>query len=451
MGLAVLAVIHRPIMKPIVPLILIYFLYRIITGQDKQKEILIACAYIVGAEVFFRVTRSAFAYELGKYSVVLFSLMGLYYKGLNRNATPYILYFLLLMPAIAVSYEQLTFDINFRHSIAFNLSGPFCLTVASVFAFDRKVKFKDLMRMVDYMIYPLIALTVYVVLYSPSVKEAVYNTASNANLSGGYSGNQVSTVLGFGFFLLSTRLFIPYKNVLVQGVMMFFMVLMGYRALLTFSRGGVFVGIIIAIVFIIVYHLKNRGSDKLITGLRIFGILIAAVLLWGFTQAQTSGMIENRYANRDALGREKEDYTTGRGRLMAVEIKSFLENPVLGIGAGRVRMEFEEELGIRSATHNEISRTLSEHGSLGIFALLTLIFAPLMTMLRGRQNIYFWPFLLFWLLTISHSAMRMALPAFVYALCLLDVSYEPDKKNIIRRKQARKTRALPNLGRQHST
>ena len=145
-------------------------------------------------------------------------------------------------------------------------------------------------------------------------------------------------------------------------------------------------------------------------------------------------MIENRYENKDALGREKEDITTGRADLFKAEINAFMGSPFLGIGVGRVKTVFEEELGVDLPTHNEVSRMFSEHGVFGFIALLILIFAPTVTKAKGRKNIYFWPFLLFWFLTISHSSMRIAMPAFIYALCLLNIDYAPEKKTALPRK-----------------
>lgn len=433
-------------MTPVLAGILIYFTYRIVTGKDKQQEVLLACAYIAAAEIFFRMSKAYIFWETGKYAIIFYCLLGMTYLGFKRDSAPYIFYFLLLLPAIAVSYNQLTYDVDFRKSVLFNLSGPFCLSVAAVFAFGRKVTMNQLLKILDYMVYPIITTVVYVVLYSPDVREAIRHTASNAGFSGGYSGNQTATILGFGFFILLTRFFIPYKNIVVQGAMMFFMVLMGYRALLTFSRGGVLAGVLVAIIFIAVYYLKGFTSGRLKPSFRFLALVLGGLAIWGYTYFQTSGLIENRYTNKDALGRDKGDYTTGRGKLLEAEFEAFSKSPVLGIGAGRVRIYFEEELDIHLPSHNEISRMLAEHGSLGIFALMTLIFAPIVTMLQGRQNIYFWPFLAFWFLTIGHSSMRVALPAFVYALCLLNVTYESKKKIAVHRKSIDETRTSTDHG-----
>lgn len=385
-------------------------------------------------EVFFRMTKAYVFWETGKYAVIWFSLLGMFYLGFKRNAAPYLIFVLLLLPGVLVSYEEMTYDVDFRKSVFFNLSGPLCLGVSAVFTYGRTISFRRMLKIIDYIIYPLIATTVYIIVYSPDVRESITGTGSNSAVSGGYGPNQVATVLGLGVFLLLTRLFIPYKNLLVHWTMMFFMALMAYRALLTFSRGGVLVAIFISLVFIVMFYFASTFKLKLKTSVRIIGIVVAGLAVWTFTVFQTGGMIENRYENKDAIGREKEDFTTGRAELFKAEISAFMANPVVGVGAGRVSSVFKEELGVSIATHNEVSRMLSEHGVFGIFALLVLIFSPIITKAKGRKNIFFWPFLIFWFLTISHSSMRIAMPAFIYALCLLNIDYGSKKKRTVHRK-----------------
>ena len=99
---------------------------------------------------------------------------------------------------------------------------------------------------------------------------------------------------------------------------------------------------------------------------------------------------------------------------------------------GKIREYRYEKTKILAATHNEFSRLLSEHGILGIVILLILVLTPLLYRFKNRRNNYFYAFLLFWALTISHSSMRIAAPAFIYGLCLLNVTYETSP---LRRKQ----------------
>lgn len=429
-----MASIFRPAMIIYLIAALVYFSWNIISKKtDKLFHVLIASAYFAGAEVYIRMTKAYFFFETGKYAVIWFSLLGMIYIGFKRNAVPYLLYFVFLLPGILVSYEAIAYDVSFRKTILFNFSGPLCLTVAAIFVYGKTVTFSQMLKILDYIIYPLITTTVYVVLYSPDIRATVTGTASNSAISGGYGPNQVATALGLGVFLLLTRLFIPYKNILVHWVMMFFMALMAYRALLTFSRGGVLVSIVMCLVFIVIYYFASNLELKVKTSIRVMGLVVAALAIWTFTIFQTGGMIENRYANKDAQGREKGDITTGRADLFETEMDAFMGNPFLGVGVGGSKIFFETELGVELPTHNEISRMLSEHGMFGIFALLTLIFAPIITKMQGRKNIYFWPFLIFWGMTIAHSSMRIAAPSFIYALCLLNIDYEPPKKTLKKR------------------
>ena len=121
------------------------------------------------------------------------------------------------------------------------------------------------------------------------------------------------------------------------------------------------------------------------------------------------------------MGHEKSDVTTGRGDLFLAEFEEFIANPFLGVGVGRVKDLRFQRTGIHAASHNEISRIISEHGLLGVLALSILLLVPLFYRLKNRNNVLFFSFYLFWLLTINHSAMRIAAPAFIYALSLLHI------------------------------
>jgi hypothetical protein len=52
---------------------------------------------------------------------------------------------------------------------------------------------------------------------------------------------------------------------------------------------------------------------------------------------------------------------------------------------------------------------------------LILFLTPIILFLDNKQHIFLWCFMLFWLLTINHAAMRLSAAAFVYSLTLLKV------------------------------
>jgi O-antigen ligase len=162
-------------------------------------------------------------------------------------------------------------------------------------------------------------------------------------------------------------------------------------------------------------------------------LVVAGFSIWIFTSSSTQGLLTNRYLNQDAAGELKDHITTGRAELIETELAAFYNFPVTGVGVGKAKDYRFDETGIETASHNEISRLLSEHGLLGVFALLILIFVPIIFWTKFKNNYYFLAFMAFWFLTINHSAMRIALPAFVYGLALLYIVDE--KKDPVHRKR----------------
>lgn len=422
-GVGLLATVFRPAMIAYFLVVVVYFLYRIFALPNKHKEVLIATSYMVGAEVFFRMTKAYFLYETGKYMVIVYLLIGMFYHGFKRSSLTYIIYFLLLLPGVYISFLNQEFDTTFRQTILFNLSGPLCLTIAAMYCYGRSLKLKEFFTCLNFMVYPIISMTLYIYFYNINIREVITGTASTSATSGGYGPNQVATILGLGVFILYSRFLIPYKNKLVHLVMMFMLLAFAHRAIITFSRGGVFVAALMIITFTIMYYLISRIRTKFVVTYRVLAVVGAGVAIWTFSVLQTGGLIANRYANKDALGREKEDVTTGRVDLISADFKAFSEHPVLGLGVGRSTEFYEEELNIELPSHNEVSRMFSEHGLLGILALGILLLAPLLSKFNGRKNIYFLPFIIFWILTIAHSSMRIAAPAFIYGLSLLNIDY----------------------------
>lgn len=412
----------------------VYFSSRIILvhPSEKTNEVLLACAYFVGSEVLFRMTKSGLSYEASKYLVIVFSIMGMFYKGLSGKGYPYFIYLILLVPAIVVASVTLTFEAKFRTNIAFVLSGPVCLGVAALFCFDRKITYNNLLKVLWYMLFPIVTTTTYLFLYNPSIKDTLSGTASNAATSGGFGPNQVSTMLGLGMFLLIVRLFLKSPSLFFKIINAVLLGAMTFRAIVTFSRGGVFAAIIVVIAFLWSLFFKSSTKQKNQIIISFFLLIFATIITWSISSTQTMGLIDKRYANEDALGREKGDISTGRFDLFKEEINGFLSSPFIGIGASRVKDRRVEASGIHLPSHNEIGRLLSEHGFLGIIILMILIFTPLSYYSRNNKNIFFYAFMAFWFATINHSGMRIAAPSFIYALALLNVKYE---KHPVHRKQ----------------
>jgi O-antigen ligase len=189
-----------------------------------------------------------------------------------------------------------------------------------------------------------------------------------------------------------------------------------------------FLMIILLLVFL--YFKSNYGGRVKLNYIIVF-LVFAMMTTWTYTSFQTGGLINKRYSNQDAAGRAKESQFTGREDVARNEISTFLKNPIFGVGVGKGVEVREDETGIRVLSHDEITRMLAEHGSLGVLALVILFFTPLILYLENKFNMFLLCFLAFWFLTINHAAMRTAAPAFVYSLSLLNVQLRfPRKKSV---------------------
>jgi hypothetical protein len=435
--LGVLLFAFEPSAKAYFFIVVVYFLFKIFTCSDSKRveEILFACAYISGSEVLFRMTKGAVSYEACKYLVIIFVLIGLFFKGINFRAYPYFFYLIALVPAIIVASKTLGYQSDFRRSIAFVLSGPVCLGLATLFTFDKKITNEKMLKVVLYLGLPSITMTTYLFLYNPSIKDTLSGTASNAATSGGFGPNQVSTALGLGIFAIVVRIFMKSPTISLKVLNLVILGGMAFRAIVTFSRGGIYSAIIISFAFLVIVFFKSSAQKKNNMVLTFIVFFIAISVTWVISSDQTSGLIDKRYANEDSLGRDKGDITTGRLALFEEEMEGFLSSPFFGVGASRIKDIRLEEKGIKLPSHNEVGRLLSEHGILGIIILLILIIKPLVYRANNKKSFYFYAFFGFWFATINHSGMRIAAPAFLYALSLLNITNE---KNPVHRKQITK-------------
>ncbi len=402
-------------------------LFYVFKTGNKNNQVLIVAAYIVGSDVFLRMTSGSILYEFSKYGVIIFVTIGMLYSGLSKNSVPFWIYLLLLIPGVFVATETLNLESDLRTSIMFNISGPVCLGMSSIYCYNRKISFSQVNNLLLAIGLPVISTVSYLILYTPDLKDVLTGTGSNGETSGGFGPNQVATILGIGMFIFFTRLIFNSKNKIIFIVNLLIACNITYRGLVTFSRGGMITGFVMMIILLFfLYKISNSSGRFKLNLLFIFMALVFSVI-WFYTSSQTSGLIDKRYANQDAMGRAKESKLTGREEIMESEIASFLDSPIFGIGVAKGLEIRYEQTGQIITSHNEITRTIAEHGTLGIIALIIVFFTPIFLFLDNKEHIYMFCFLIFWLLTINHAAMRIAAPAFVYSLSLLKVTFNEEQ------------------------
>lgn len=396
-------------------------IFYIINSKNANNEVLYATAYMVGSEIVLRMTDGNPVYEFSKFGVMIFMAIGVYFSGISKYGVAYWIFLLLLIPATIYTTTELNYTISLRKEISFNISGPVCLAVCSIYNYSRKIRSEQLSNIFLCIGMPVISCLMYLTLYAPSIKELVLDTNSNSATSGGFGPNQVSTMLGLGMFVFVSRLMFNSKTKYVFIANLLISIWMTYRGLITFSRGGMITGFVMIAVLIIVTFFFISSANKIRMLVMIGFVSLIFVIAWNYSSDQTNGMIDKRYANKDAAGREKEDKLSGRGELAEDEFETFKRHPIIGVGVGRSMEQRFERTGEIIASHSEITRMISEHGSLGILGLMILFLTPLVLYLDNKYNVYLLSCLIFWLLTINHAAMRLAAPAFMYSLSLIKV------------------------------
>jgi len=414
------------ILKIIWVLIIGVFILNIIFKSNRNEEAFLFAAYISAAEVFIRMSKGMILYETGKYSVILFLLLGIFVGKFKQKFSISLAFYLLLL-LLGIVFTRVPEGEYIRKAIAFNLSGPFVLGIAGLYFYKRSITKENLINALLFMLLPLFSMVTYLYFKTPDLKDIVFQGAANFDTSGGFGPNQVSTVLGLGIFIISVLILMKKR---VTGYLMldvFVLLYFVYRALLTFSRGGLITGIVAIISFVIFYTLFKKVS---------FGIFISyagltvvfIVSIWLYTSNITGGMLDNRYAGRNAKGVQKKDISSGRLDILNEQIASFVENPI-GIGVGNGKYKRQGAIGhVTAASHNEVGRLIEEHGVIGLVILLLLLGLPLPNFWNGDNynRAFTIAFYIFWFLTINHSAMRIAFPGFIYGLSLINITHEKE-------------------------
>jgi len=421
----------RIVNKVIVLLFFVWGIYQIYQQQNKNEEALFIAFYMMSAEVFLRMTKSALSWDFGKYATIAFLITGLLVEN-KKRPFPFQFIIYLLLICVGIAFTDIPFSANLRKAILFNITGPVSLGFCAMYCYQRKIDIETLKKLFYLGVLPVISVVVYIYFRAPSIKEIVFNSAANFSTSGGFGPNQVATSIGFGVFLLGTLLFLKFR---VTGslwgdlILMFYMV---YRGLLTFSRGGMLTGVIALVVTLIFFLIEKRDFKVFLK----YGFMITAFVVsaWLLSASATGGMLNNRYLNKSSQGEIKEDITTGRADIIVDQLNNFLENPLFGLGvaSGDYKRKLVYDGEVMSTSHNEVGRLLEEHGLIGVLSLILLFVMFGLNYFKHQSFLHkglLLAFMLLWFLTINHSGMRIAFPSLIYGMCLLKIQTLPETIN----------------------
>lgn len=388
-------------------------------------HVTLAVAYIVGAEVLWRMAGVPTPWEFGKYASAIILVTAMYRcRHFDIPKLP-LLYLALLIPSCIMVLAQLSMN-QVSSAISFNMSGPMLLMVSCWFFYKCKMSPSQFRRLLFAFILPLLSVALSALFYTVTAEDLSFDGESNFTTSGGFGPNQVSAMLGLGVFL-SAAGFLLFKKWSVYSI--YFAVsalLFSALCVMTFSRGGMYNavgGIAIMLIF---------GLRDVVAGLRR---MAPAVILGALFLLLIYPVLDNFTGG--ALGERFEDTgTTQRSEIATADLDIFMENPAFGIGVGAAYTERQRFLH-KAMSHTEFSRMVSEHGGFGLGAMLVMIVMLVMNLTRPNSTPgkSFVAGMMAWAcLFMMNSGMRLAAPSFIWGLGFVTiVSLQPNLAAALRR------------------
>ncbi|MBL7826155.1 MAG: O-antigen ligase family protein [Saprospiraceae bacterium] len=387
-----------------------------------------SAAYLSGLELLARMSGSGLPHEFTKYGISLLLLVGMLVEPLSRRfPLPILWYFIgLLLPGIWMAAHVFSLP-EAIDQLSFNLSGPLCLTVATIYFFNRPVRVAEVARLFRFCLMPIVSALGFLTAKSPALQQIEFTYSANFEASGGYGPNQVASILGLGILMLVFSYLLRLQVVKSHYMVVLLIVLLTYRGLLTFSRGGMVAPILVSFMLLAMYAYYQRIQfTRIRNGLLSASVLgLIAWLIFRWLNTATGNLLYYRFFGERPDGRSVglDKYTSGRMDIILTDLRVFLDNPLWGVGPGMGKYQrYEHGYHQFAAAHIEQSRMLSEHGILGLLALFILMLFPLHVYFKRRSA--FEKMLMVMCLTscfffMTHSATRLSMPMLLYGLSFI--------------------------------
>ncbi len=392
--------------------------YCAIQKEVKLEYVAITVAYIIGAEVLWRMAGVSIFWEEGKYGPIVIFALALLRRQFRQLPLFPILYIVALIPACVVTLsDRIQSPETARSVLSSTMSGPLFLAVSCVFFANVVVTKAAIWRLLVAIALPLVSVAFATLFHTVSTEDIQFTGESNFATSGGFGPNQVSSMLGAGAFAALLLLIIfhnSFREKLVLGVVALFM---AAQSVMTFSRGGIYAAIGATIAASIVLFREPRTAIKRLTPL-VVASLIFLVLIFPFMDDVTAGSLSERF--EDTKG-------TNRTEIVEADLDIFLENPVFGAGVGNAYGLRQQYIDRKAMSHTEFTRMLAEHGLFGAFALVMLIMIAITNTKRQRTMLgqAFVVGVVVWAsLFMVNAGMRLGAPSFMWGLTFITIVNE---------------------------
>jgi len=397
--------------------------------RKSTKLVVISMGYICSFEVFGRMIK-AYPYipwEISKYLIFFISALILLIFKFKINDYVGILLLFFLIPGVIIDKSNM---VNLSIS-AFNLLGLIGMALLIIIINYEKINIDEFDMFIRLIWYSTITLLVYVVIKTPDYSTIKFSLSAIHDTAGGFGSNQVATILGLGMFLsfyawMNKLLFSG--NHTLDGI---FIGLFAYQGFLTFSRGGIFVGVLGMIGYFVLLQ-KSETYNKLIK-LRSLNPLFYfsfSIFILFFSYALindiTDGTIGLRYLGETSSTltghkiKTLNTITTGRVDIITEDLNIWYDHFIFGVGVGGSK--YFRSSG--TSNHTELSRLLAEHGLFGLLFFLILFYSFFKNYFDKSNNMFREILLILFLIGIStsmHSSMRTFVTPLLISISMLRV------------------------------
>lgn len=331
--------------------------------------------------------------EVGKY----FVLMSIILLSLNKLSAKYakpahrvgVFILVAIVPSLVVSIFAFDYE-----QWVFNILGMLELAVLAILVATDRWGIERFCKTIQFAAAPIIFFAVYLSTNTPKFSDIDFELGANFETSGGFGSNQVSTILGLGMVFLVILLTLKRPFVRPRWINFILIAYLLFRGLLTFSRGGVVVGVLAIGIIILPIMLANAKSflrySIMLVALAVMGLLV-------FLQVNeiTGNQLLLRYQGETRgtyMGTQEKTLkkvTSGRSTIVIADYHVFLDNMLFGVGPGMAKqfrsdyLKSDGHLGT-AAAHTEYSRLLSEHGLGGLLTCIILSVFPFIWVRKQR-------------------------------------------------------------------
>lgn len=389
-------------------------LYWAAKPKYRLERVGLAIAYLVGAEVLWRMAQVPVFWEFGKYGSSVIAIVALISRRRYQIPKLPMIYFLLLIPAAFITFLQN--DLASTQAIlSTQMSGPFFLMIACWFFSHTEITQPQLRGLLLALSIPLLSVATATLFFAATKENIQFTGESNFATSGGFGPNQVSSMLGMGAFAALACLLLFQNSARYRIYFILTAIFFSAQSVLTFSRGGIY-NAIGGVLVITLIELK-RPTVVVRRLVPIAGLVIVFMVLVFPAM--------NRFTGGQLLERFEDTGTSSRTEIAETDAMIFWQNPIFGAGVGGAYELREAYLDRKAMSHTEFFRLLSEHGLFGLFALFILA-AMIYSCLKRQRTLIGRAFVLgiaTWsCLFMTNAGMRMAAPSLLLGLMFITIT-----------------------------